>query len=204
MADAIAFVLRSHRYRAGGLTIGYRACDDWSGATAVFDAKRCQSNGEAYARTRSVLAVLGPLNSGCALALIPRANSAPGGPLAVISPTATLTDLTRKGTTTPAGLPGSLYPTGQRSFARLFPTDDDQGAALAREAKALGAEHVAIVTGGGVRRDDQPPVRDGREAGGPADHGLLRVRPEGLRPRPARPDGRARPSRCRPGRRAAG
>ena len=49
MADAISFILRAHRYRAGDRTIGYRACDDWSGATAVFDPKRCHSNGEAYA-----------------------------------------------------------------------------------------------------------------------------------------------------------
>ena len=149
MADAIAFVLRARHYRAGGRTIGYRACDDWSGATAVFDPRRCHSNGVAYARTRSVLAVVGPYNSSCALTLIPPTNSAPGGPLAVISPTTTMTGLTLKGVTTPAGLPGSLYPTGRRSFTRLFPTDDEQGAALALEAKLLGVRRIDVVTGGG-------------------------------------------------------
>jgi DNA-binding SARP family transcriptional activator/ABC-type branched-subunit amino acid transport system substrate-binding protein len=149
MADAIAFVLRAHRYRAGAHTVGYRACDDWSGATSVFDPAKCHANGQAYAQSKSVLAVIGPLNSGCAITLIPPTNAAPGGPLAVISPTATLTDLTRKGLTTPAGLPGSLYPAGTRSFARLMPTEDDQGAALAREAKALGARRVDVVSDGG-------------------------------------------------------
>jgi DNA-binding SARP family transcriptional activator/ABC-type branched-subunit amino acid transport system substrate-binding protein len=148
MADAIAFVLRAHHYRAGGRTVGYRACDHWSGATAVFDPAKCRANGRAYARSKSVLAVIGPFNSGCALALIPPTNAAPGGPLPVISPTTTSTDLTRKGLTTPAGLPGSLYPAGTRSFARLMPTEDQQGVALAREAKALGARRIVVVTGG--------------------------------------------------------
>jgi DNA-binding SARP family transcriptional activator/ABC-type branched-subunit amino acid transport system substrate-binding protein len=163
MADAISFVLRAHRYRAGSRTIGYRACDDWSGATSVFDPKRCHSNGETYARTASVLAVVGPYNSGCALSLLPPTNTAPGGPLPVISPTTTLTDLTRKGLTTPAGLPASLYPTGRRSFARLFPTDDDQGAALAAEARALGARRVDVATAGGygesISRPFEPAAR---------------------------------------------
>ena len=81
----------------------------------------------------------------------------------MISPTATTTDLTRRGVTTPAGLPGSLYPTGRRSFARLFPTDDDQGAALAAEARALGARRVDVVTGGGygqvISRPFEPAAR---------------------------------------------
>jgi len=149
MSDAIAYVLRAHGYRAGSRTIGYRACDDWSGATAVFDPKRCHSNGEAYARTKSVVAVVGPYNSGCALTLLPPTNSAPGGPLPVISPTASETDLTRKGPTALSGLPGSLYPTGRHSFARLYPTDDDQGAALALEAKLLGGRRVDVLTAGG-------------------------------------------------------
>ena len=149
MADAIAFVLRSHHFRAGAHTVGYRACDDWGGSTAVFDPARCRANGQAYARSTSVLAVIGPLNSGCALTLIPPTNAAPGGPLAVISPMATLTDLTRRGLTTPSGLPASLYPTGTRNFARLKPAEDDQGAALAREAKALGlAVSPSSATGG--------------------------------------------------------
>ena len=148
MAEAIAFVLRSHRFRAGARTVGYRVCDDWSGSTAVFDPAKCRANGQLYARSKSVLAVIGPFNSGCALTLIPPTNASPGGPLAVISPTATLTDLTRKGLTTSSGLPASLYPAGTRNFARLMPAEDDQGAALAREAKALGARRVDVVSDG--------------------------------------------------------
>jgi branched-chain amino acid transport system substrate-binding protein len=97
-----------------------------------------------------VVAVIGPYNSGCAFTLIPAANAAPGGPLPVISPTATSTDLTRAGVATPAGLPRSLYPSGTRNFVRLLPTDDDEGAALAAEAKALGARRVDVLTTGAV------------------------------------------------------
>ncbi|MDX6618727.1 MAG: hypothetical protein QOK36_1113 [Gaiellales bacterium] len=148
MADAIAFVLRSRHYRAGDRTVGYRSCDDWSAASAVFDPAKCRANAEAYGRSPSLLAVIGPYNSGCALTLIPAANAAAGGALAVISPTASSTDLTRSGVTTPSGLPGSLYPSRVRSFVRLLPTDDAEGAALAREAKALGARRVEVLTGG--------------------------------------------------------
>jgi DNA-binding SARP family transcriptional activator/ABC-type branched-subunit amino acid transport system substrate-binding protein len=150
MADAIAFVLRARHFRAGGYSVGYRACDDWSGATDVYDPAKCRANGRAYARVPAILAVIGPYNSGCALELIPAANGARGGPLPVVSPTATQTELTRPGVTAPPGLPGALYPSRIRSFVRLLATDDDEGAALAGEAAALGARRVDVVKTGAL------------------------------------------------------
>ena len=145
-------------------------------AADLLDPARCRANGEAYARTPAVLAVIGPYNSGCALRLIPATNAAAGGPLPVVSPTATSTELTRSGVTTPAGLPASLYPAGIRSFARLLPTDDDEGAALAREVKALGAERVVVLTAGSYAgRDDQPLVRGHRAHARPARRRSRRI-----------------------------
>ena len=155
MADAIAF--RScgpHRFRAGARTVGYRVCDDWSGSTAVFDPAKCRAKRTSRHAPQQIRAwpLTGPFNSGCALTCLLLMNALPGGPLAVISPTATLTDLTRKGLTTSSGLPASLYPAGIRNFARLMPAEDDQGAALAREAKALGARRVDVVSDGDFGR----------------------------------------------------
>ena len=79
--------------------------------------------------TRSVIGVVGPYNSSCAVPEIPIANAAPGGPLAMISPTNSDVALTRAG---PSGRDGglrALYPTGQRNYVRLYPTEAAQGAA---------------------------------------------------------------------------
>ena len=80
--------------------------------------------------------MLGTFNSGCAVAALPELNRAPGGPLALISPSNSVVGLTRGGPGVDPALPGALYPTGRRNYLRVYPTDDLQGAALAHLAPA--------------------------------------------------------------------
>jgi serine/threonine-protein kinase len=143
MAQAIQFVLRERRFRAGRFRLAYQSCNDALPATGRFDFDRCASNGRAYARDPDVVAVLGSFNSVCAIALLPELNRARGGPVPMISAVNTYVGLTREADQ--PGLLGELYPTGKRSFARIFPADDLQGAALAEFAHRRGRERAFIL-----------------------------------------------------------
>jgi branched-chain amino acid transport system substrate-binding protein len=148
MADAIAFALRRRGFRAGEYTVGYRSCDDSTTQLGGFDARSCAANANAYARAEKLVAVIGPYNSYCAQIEIPIINQAPGGPLAMVSPSNTGPGLTRTAEPAPAGYRGEpdvYYPTGERNYARVVPTDDMGGAAHALLAKQLGVRSAYVV-----------------------------------------------------------
>jgi branched-chain amino acid transport system substrate-binding protein len=152
MADAIRFVLRRDAFRAGKHTVGYRSCDDSTAQPGDMEPRRCAANANAYARAKRLVAVIGPYNSNCASIEIPILNRAPGGPLALISPTNTYTGLTRGGPGLQAGgyrgEPDVYYPSGVRNYFRLRPGDDLQGAAHAVLAKRLGLRGVYVIDDG--------------------------------------------------------
>jgi YVTN family beta-propeller protein len=149
MAEAIEFVLRRRGFRAGRFKVGYQSCDDSTAQTGIFDPDKCNADARAFVALPAVIGEVGPYNSGCAISQIPVANRATGGPLAMLSPTATLSGLTRQTPDTPEGGIDALYPTGRRNFARLYPPEVAQGAALASEARRLGAHSVFVLSDGG-------------------------------------------------------
>ena len=108
------------------------------GADRRLRARRCAANAGAYAQAEDLVAVIGPWSSYCSEIEIPITNRAPGGPLAMISPTNTDPGLTRASSDNDEGEPEVHYPTGIRNFVRLAPGDDLQGAAHAVVAKRLG------------------------------------------------------------------
>jgi branched-chain amino acid transport system substrate-binding protein len=148
MADAVAYVLRQHRFRAGRFRVAYQSCDDSVAQTGLFDEAKCAANARAYAANRDVIAVIGTFNSPCAVAALPELNRASGGPLAMISPSNSFVGLTRAGPGIDPSLPASLYPTGRRSFLRIAPTDDLQGAALALLARERHRRRVYVLDDG--------------------------------------------------------
>ena len=89
MTEAVRFVLEQRDFRAGHYTVGYQSCDDSTAQAGGYDLYKCFSNAKAYARNLAVLGVIGPHNSGCAAVQIPIVNQAPGGALAMISPSNT-------------------------------------------------------------------------------------------------------------------
>ena len=150
LEQAILFALRERGFHAGPFTIGYQACDNWNLAatsTATFFA-RCSPNMRAYSADRSVIGVIGPFDSGCASSEIPIANRSPGGPLAMISPSATVVGLTHRAPGSQPREPGVYYPTGVRNFVRIVPSDDVQGAADALLAQKLGLRRLFVAHGG--------------------------------------------------------
>lgn len=153
MAAATEFVVRRRGFRAGPHAIGYQACDGTEQKNSI--ASTCARNARQYAGNRALVGVIGPTASGCAREQISIANRAPGGPLAMISPSNTAVGLTRPGPGTETREPGVYYPSGIRNYVRLMPADDLQGAAHALLAERLGARRAYVVQldGGGTVGD---------------------------------------------------
>ncbi|HET9153032.1 MAG TPA: branched-chain amino acid ABC transporter substrate-binding protein [Solirubrobacterales bacterium] len=147
MNDAIRLVLEGANWQAGGVKVGFQACDDSSAKTGLWTEQQCQANANAYAADPSVLAVVGTYNSGCAELMIPILSNAPGGGVAMVSPGNTLICLTQSSPSCPKGQPGSLYP-GVRNYARVVPNDAYQGAGLASFAKKQGVKRAFVLYAG--------------------------------------------------------
>jgi branched-chain amino acid transport system substrate-binding protein len=89
------------------------------------------------------VAYIGPFSSGAAEVSIPLTNEAG---MAQVSPAITAVQLTKDSPANPRGNPGVLYPTGVRSFCRVVPTDDLQGAAAANFAfNSIGKTNAYVL-----------------------------------------------------------
>lgn len=148
MNDAIRQVLDEQGWRAGNTRVAFQACDDSIESTGEWDATKCQDNAKAYAANPDVLGVIGTYNSGCAAEIIPILNEAPGGGLAMVSPGNTAICLTEKSNQCEDGQPDSLYPSGERNYARVVPNDAVQGAGLASFAQDQGVSKPFVLYAG--------------------------------------------------------
>jgi branched-chain amino acid transport system substrate-binding protein len=145
MTKAIQFILNGAGWKAGAYTLGYQSCDDATAQAGKWDSAKCSANGNAYARDKDVIGVIGTFNSGCAEIIVPILNRAAGGPVGMISPANTYVGLTTSGPGTAAGEPNKYYPTGKRNYARVVPHDAYQGAADAILAQRVGAKNVYVL-----------------------------------------------------------
>ena len=160
MTDAIKFQFKQNNFKAGKYTVGYQSCDDSTAQAGKWDSGKCSTNANAYARNQDVIGVIGTFNSGCAEIIIPKLNTAPNGPVGMVSPANTYVGLTHKGPAIAAGEPEKYYPSGTRNYIRLVAADDFQGAADALLTQQLGFKKVFILNdkeayGLGVARDYQ-------------------------------------------------
>ena len=142
MADALELALERRNYRAGRFHVGLQVCDDATPTETVFSQAVCAKNAAAFARTRSVIGVVGPFASGCAAVEIPILNRAR---LAIVSPSNTLVELTHANPQDSSGAPEIYYPTGRRNYARVIAPDDVQAAADAIAARKLGVRRVYVL-----------------------------------------------------------
>jgi branched-chain amino acid transport system substrate-binding protein len=148
MVNAMTLALERRGYEAGPYRVGLQVCDDAAPGSVGFDPSTCTANADEYVNNPSVIAVVGPSSSGCAVREIPILNGAPGGPLAILSESSTYVGLTRPTLAKGTDEPDKYYPTGQRNFARVIPADDVQAAADAIVAQRLGVERVFAVDQG--------------------------------------------------------
>jgi DNA-binding SARP family transcriptional activator len=129
--------LARHGYRAGSHRVGLLVCDDSTAQGGTWDAAKCRANARAYAANRRIVAEIGAYNSPCTREQLPIAAAAPGGPLAIVSPTNTDPLLTRPGT----GQPPAAY-------ARVVATDERQAQLAARFLRDRRHRRVFILDDG--------------------------------------------------------
>jgi branched-chain amino acid transport system substrate-binding protein len=140
LSRAEIWALAQAGWKAGSYKIGFQQCDDSTAQTGGWDTAKCATNAHLYANNKSVIAVLGTFNSGCAKIIVPVINRA--GPLLMVSPANTNPGLTKKWD---VGEPQKYYPTGVRNYARVVATDDIQGPADAVWSKSLGFKKVYVL-----------------------------------------------------------
>jgi branched-chain amino acid transport system substrate-binding protein len=148
IAQALKLVLAKRGWRAGDYSVGLQICDEVAASADAASPAKCRRNARAFSRNRSVLVVHGPLTSTCAIEMAPILNQAPGGPLPLLSAGPTYLGLTRSGPGVGDDEPDKYFPTGQRSFLRIAPADDAQGAAGAIYARDQGARRVFVLDDG--------------------------------------------------------
>jgi len=142
MVQAIRFLLDERGWKAGDKNIAYQDCDDSTAQAAKWDSGKCSQNANAYAQNESLVAVIGTFNSSCAAIIIPVLNQAPGGGLLLISPANTYGCLTEP---CAGNEPEKYYPSGKRNYARVAPSDPNQGAVVAQLMKEQGVKSVYIL-----------------------------------------------------------
>jgi branched-chain amino acid transport system substrate-binding protein len=142
MNKAMTYALSQRDWKAGKYKIAFQACNDASAQLAKWDPTKCSANAHAYAGNSSLLGVVGTFNSGCAAIEIPVANKAPGGGLAMISPANTYGCLTEP---CAGNEPEKYYPSGKRTYARVAPSDPNQGAVQAKLMQQKGVKSVYIL-----------------------------------------------------------
>ena len=144
MVQAIEYTLRLHNFRAGRFHVAYQSCDDSTAQTGLWGEAKCQTNAKSMVATASVVGVIGTLNSGCAAVELPIMNRV-SPPLAMVSPANSLVGLTRHGPGSAPDEPGRYYPSGRRTYARVYPTDDLQAWAIAKAMADLGVRHPLVL-----------------------------------------------------------
>jgi branched-chain amino acid transport system substrate-binding protein len=144
-AQAVKMVMAERGWRAGEYTVGMQACEESDAKTGLPSEEKCRQNAKAIAGNRSVMGLVGPWTSTCAINMLATLNDAAGGPLAVVSGGNSYVGLTRSGPGTAQDEPERYQPSGRSGYARLAPSDDVQGAANALFAQEHGARRAFVV-----------------------------------------------------------
>jgi branched-chain amino acid transport system substrate-binding protein len=143
MVRAIEFVLEKAGNKAGPHTIEFESFDDATAAKGAWDEAKCAENARNYAEDESVVGVIGTYNSGCAAIEMPILNEVS---VAMISPANTYAGLTHAAPGTEQGEPDKYFPSGERNYARVVASDDNQGRVGAQYMQdQLGVTSVFIL-----------------------------------------------------------
>jgi branched-chain amino acid transport system substrate-binding protein len=128
--------------RAGGLRIRLRQLPATEDGELPWDPELVSENASRAADDPTAIAYLGELDYGGSAVSLPITNEAG---LLQVSPGDGLTSLTRTPPGRPRAGPERLYPSGERTFVRLGPTDLQEAELLVERLSAAGARRVALV-----------------------------------------------------------
>jgi branched-chain amino acid transport system substrate-binding protein len=155
--NGIKLALKQKGGKCGDFTIDYKSLDDATAAAGQWEAGATSDNARKAAQDDSAIAYIGEFNSGASAISIPITND---GGLLQVSPSNTAYGLTKSGTGAEPGEPDKYYPSGARTYGRVVPIDNIQGAALAQYMKDEGVTSVYVlddaeVYGKGVAKNTQ-------------------------------------------------
>ena len=155
--NGIKLALKQKGGKCGDFTINYQSLDDATAAAGQWEAGATSDNARKAAQDDSAVAYIGEFNSGASAISIPITND---GNLLQVSPSNTAFGLTKGGTGAEPGEPDKYYPAGTRTYGRVVPIDNIQGAALATYMQEEGVTNVYIlddaeVYGKGVAKNTQ-------------------------------------------------
>lgn len=132
--------------RAGGMRVDLVSLDDALRSTGLTDRGAIEQNARTAVTDPTGIAYIGDQGSGDTAFSLPITNAA--GMLHV-SATNTSAALTQTGTPV-KDAPGKYYPSGERNYGRIVPTDKVQAGAQVALAKSLNCRVIAILSDGGV------------------------------------------------------
>jgi branched-chain amino acid transport system substrate-binding protein len=141
IVNGAKLALDSVNGKVGDFTIKYVSLDDSTAAAGAADEATAAQNARKAVQDKGTIGYLGEYNSGITKVTLPILNKA-GIPQ--ISPANTYIGLTTDLPGSEPGEPDKYYPSGDRTYARVVPTDLIQGAALAQAAKDDGCTSITI------------------------------------------------------------
>src|SRR3954454_18404583 len=141
--------------KAGTFKIKYQSLDDSTAQAGSWTPEAESANALKVAQDKNAAVYIGAFNSGASEISSPILSQA-GVPQ--ISPAHTYVGLTTTAPGSAPGEPDKYYPTGQRTYTRIVPTDTIQAAALVTVMKQDGCTKVAMtndkeVYGAGLARN---------------------------------------------------
>ena len=141
MVNGMKLALSQASNKAGQWTVNYKSLDDSTAAAGKWDPGQCAANARKVASDPKAVIYLGEFNSGCSEVSIPILNTA-GIPQ--VSPANTYVGLTTSLPGSAPGEPQKYYPSGVRTYLRIVPIDNIQGAAGLIAMKNAGCTKVAL------------------------------------------------------------
>ena len=127
--------------KVGQYRVIYVSLDDSAAGAGGADDATVGENARKAVADPTTIAYLGELNSEATKISLPILNQAE---IAQVSPSNTLVGLTTSKPGSAPGEPDTYYPTSDRTYARVVPTDAVQGAALAGAARDGGCGSITI------------------------------------------------------------
>ena len=124
--------------RAGDFSVSYASLDGADPETGRWSPGRVASNARKAVQDRQTIAYLGELESGASAISVPILNE---GGILQVSPRDTFGGLTQRGG---RGEPDKYYPSGERTFARMVPGDQEQAEELVAGMRRDGVRRLLL------------------------------------------------------------
>ena len=171
MVSAIKLALQQAGGKAGPFSVTYVSLDSATPEAGTWTGAKVLDNARQAVRDINAIAYIGERDSAATALSVPLTNE---GHILQVSPSSTYDGLTRSSRR--QGEPERFYPAGERTFARVVPTDRVQASALARYMKASRVRTLALLAdreiyGGGLA--DQVEKAAAREGIDVVDRGRI-------------------------------